>query len=113
MPFGTDGIDVVGVVAFDVVGCGVAFTVGCDDCVLVLPDEAGVAVSTVGAGETGMSCCISGGGSGTGAGCITSWVTGTLIGLAGFTGLVMFVGFVALFVHVFDDSIHGEIVGGL
>jgi hypothetical protein len=55
----------------------------------------------------------SGGGSGAGAGGIASGVAGTLNGLAGFTGLVMLVGLVALFVHVFDVSIQGETIGGL
>lgn len=121
MPFGTCGCDVVGVLAFDVVGGGGALGNGADAGVLVFPDEAvgAVVVSAVGAGEAGMSgggASIgggSGGGSGAGAGGIASGVAGTLNGLAGFTGLVMFVGLVALFVHVFDVSIQGETIGGL
>lgn len=122
LPFGIDGVEVVGVLAFDVVVGGGALAVGGDAGVLVFPDETGggaVIVSAVGAGEAGMSgggASIgggSGGGSGAGAGCIASGVAGTLIGLAGLTGLLIFVGLVALFVHVFDDSIQGETTGGL
>jgi hypothetical protein len=120
LPFGIDGTEVVGVVAFDVVVGGGALAVGGDAGVLVFPDEAAggaVVVSAVGAGEAGMSgggASIgggSGGGSGAGAGCISSGVAGTLIGLAGLIGLLTFVGLVALFVHVFDDSIHGDTTG--
>jgi hypothetical protein len=120
LPFGIDGTEVVGVVPFDVVVGGGALAVGGDAGVLVLPDEAAggaVVVSAVGAGEAGMSgggASIgggSGGGSGAGAGCIASGVAGTLIGLAGLIGLLTFVGLVALFVHVFDDSIQGDTTG--
>lgn len=122
LPFGIDGTEVVGVFPFDVVVGSGALAVGGDAGVLVFPDEAAggaVVVSAVGAGEAGMSGAGasigggSGGGSGAGAGGIASGVAGTLNGLAGFTGLVMFVGLVALFVHVFDVSIHGETTGGL
>jgi hypothetical protein len=53
----------------------------------------------------------SGGGSGAGAGGIGSGVAGTLIGLAGFTGLVMFVGLVALFSHEFVVSTQDDVTG--
>ena len=97
LPFGTCGCDVLGVVPLDVLGGGADW-----GCVLVFPDEAAggaVVVSAVGAGEAGMggaSAGGSGGGSGAGAGAggVGSWVAGTLIGLAGLTGLVMFVGLV-------------------
>ena len=118
---GTCGCDVVGVVPLDVVGDGVAFTVGADVGVLVFADEAGggaVVVSAVGAGEAGMSGGGgastgggSAGGSGAGAGGIGSGVTVTLSGLAGFTGLLMLVGLVGLFTHVFDVSVQGETTG--
>jgi len=79
----------------------------------VFTDEAGVAdvVSAVGAGEAGVlgasggGGSANGGGSGAGAGGICSWVAGALIGLTGFTGLLMFVGLVALFTQVSWDTI--------
>jgi len=115
LPLGTCGCDVVGVVPLDVVGGGAD-----GGGVLVFADEAvagAVMVSAVGAGEAGMSgggASIgggSGGGSGAGAGGIGSGVAGALIGLAGLTGLVMFVGLVMLFVHVFDVSVQGDTTG--
>jgi hypothetical protein len=54
---------------------------------------------------------MSGGGSGAGAVGIASGIAVALKGLAGLTGLLMFVGLVALFVHKFADSVHGETVG--
>jgi len=111
----------------DVVG---AFTAGCDGGVLVLPDEAvgggaaaggggastgGGASAGGGAASAGASAGASGGGSGGGSGAgaigIASGIAVALKGLAGFTGLLMFVGFVALFVHKFADSVHGKTVG--
>lgn len=104
LPLGTCGCDVVGVVPLDVVGGGA--------------DGGGVVVvPAVGAGEAGMSGAGasigggSGGGSGAGAGGIGSGVAGALIGLAGLTGLLMFVGFVTLFMHVFDVSVQGDTTG--
>ena len=104
LPLGTCGADVVGVVPLDVVGDGVAFTVGADAGVLVFADEAvggAVVVSAVGAGEAGMSGGGgastgggSAGGSGAGAGGIGSGIAVALKGLAGLTGLLMFVGLV-------------------
>ena len=44
---------------------------------------------------------------------IGSGVAGALIGLAGLTGLVMFVGLVMLFVHVLDVSTQGDTTGWL
>ena len=119
LPFGTCGCDVVGVVPLDVVGGG-AEGGGADAGVLVFADEAvggADVVSAVGAGEAGMSGAGasigggSGGGSGAGAGGIGSGVAGALIGLAGLTGLLMFVGFVTLFMHVFDVSVQGDTTG--
>ena len=105
----------------DVVG---ALTAGCDGCVLVLPDEAvgggaaggggasgGGASAGGGAASAGASCGGSGGGSGAGAIGIASGIAVALKGLAGLTGLLMLVGLVALFVHKFADSVHGETVG--
>lgn len=78
-------------------------------------DEAGVAdvVSAVGAGEAGVGGggSANGGGSGAGAGGIGSGVAGALIGLTGFTGLLMFVGLVALLTHEFVISVQGETTG--
>ena len=125
LPLGTCGCDVVGVVPLDVVGGGADW-----GCVFVLADEAvagAVVVSAVGAGEAGVlgasgggasagafagdSVAISGGGSGASAGGWGAGVGGNDIGLAGLTGLLMFVGFVTLFVHVFDVSVQGETTG--
>lgn len=109
LPFGTCGVDVVGVVPLDVVGDGVAFAVGADAGVLVFADEAvgaAVVVSAVGAGEAGVlgasggGGSANGGGSGAGAGCVTSWVADAFIGLTGFTGLLIFVTLVGLLTHV-------------
>ena len=115
MPLGTCGCDVVGVVPLDVVGGGAD-----GGGVFVFADEAGggaVVVPAVGAGEAGMSgggASIGGGsagGSGAGAGGIGSGVAVTLKGLAGLTGLLMFVGLVALFTHEFIVSVQGETTG--
>lgn len=101
LPLGTCGCDVVGVVPLDVVGGGAD-----GGGVLVLADEAGggaVVVSAVGTGEAGMGGASAGGasggggsagGSGAGAGGIGSGVAVALSGLAGLTGLLMFVGLV-------------------
>ena len=124
-PAGTCGCDVVGVVPLDVVGGGAE-----GGGVLVFADEAvagAVVVSAVGAGEAGVlgasgggasagafagdSVAISGGGSGAGAGGCGAIVGGNDIGLAGLTGLLMFVGFVTLFMHVFDVSVQGDTTG--
>jgi hypothetical protein len=63
-----------------------------------------------GGGGGGGGSAISGGGSakssGAGGGSF-----GTLNGLDGFTGLLMFVGFVAFFTQEFTDSIQGETTG--
>ena len=117
LPFGTCGCDVVGVVPLDVVGGG-AEGGGADAGVLVFADEAvggADVVSAVGAGEAGVLGASAGGGSaggsGAGAGGIGSGIAVTLSGLAGLTGLLIFVGFVALFSHVFVVSVQGETTG--
>ncbi len=86
----------------DVVG---ALTAGCDGCVLVLPDEAvggGAAGAASAFGASGGGASAGGGASGGGGsgGCSAGGSgaggggAGRLNGLAGFTGLFMFVGFV-------------------
>lgn len=89
-PAGT--CDVVG----DVAVVGVPFTAG-GDCSVFMPfDEAvGAVGASAGASTGGGSggCSTGGGGSGGGGG-------GAANGLAGFTGLVMFVGLVALFTQL-------------
>ena len=95
----------------DVVG---ALTAGGDGCVLVLPDEAvggGAAAdgggASAGGGASGgggaASTGASGGGSGAGAVGIASGIAVALKGLAGLTGLLMLVGFVALFTQASCD----------
>ena len=97
-PAGTCGCDVVGVVPLDVVGGGA--------------DVSWVVVPAVGAGEAGVlgaagggggasagafagdSVAVSGGGSGASAGGWGAGSSGSDSGLAGLTGLLMFVGLV-------------------
>ena len=83
-----------------------ALTAGCDGGVLVLPDEAvggGAAGGGASAGGGAASTGGSGGGSGAGAVGITSGIAVALKGLAGLTGLLMFVGLVALFTQASCD----------
>ena len=85
----------------------------------MLPDEAVGGGAAAGAGASGggasgggaESTGASGGGSGAGAVGIASGIAVAFKGLEGLTGLLMFVGFVALFVHKFADSVHGKTVG--
>lgn len=97
-PVGTcvDGAVVVVLVSCVVVATG---ALGVDVCVV---DACG-AVSCGGGGGGGGSSCGGGGGG----------IGGALIGLTGFTGLAMLVGFVALFVQLFIVSTQGLIVGAL
>ena len=101
-----------------------ALTAGCDGGVLVLPDEAvgggaaaGGGGASAGGGASGgggaASTGGSGGGSGAGAIGITSGIAVAFKGLAGFTGLVILVGFVALFTQLFCDGIQSLHCGSL
>ena len=102
MPTGTcvDGVVVVCVVSCVVVAIGVlgggAVAVGAGG-------GGAVSCGIASAGGGGASC---GGGGGGGAG-------GALIGLTGFTGLAILVGFVALLTQVFAVSTQGFTVGWL
>ena len=102
------GTCVDGAVVCVVVSCVVVATgaLGVDACVV---DACGAA-SGGGASAGGASA---GGGGGASCGGGGGGIGGALIGLTGFTGLAMLVGFVALFVQLFIVSTQGLIVGAL
>ncbi len=86
--------------------------VSLDDVVGTLTAGGGADSTAGGAGNGGGGggSAISGGGSAKGSGA-RGGAFGTLNGLDGFTGLLMFVGFVAFFTQEFTDSIQGETTG--
>lgn len=83
-------------------------------CVVVATGALGVDACVVDAcGATSGGGASAGGGGGASCGGGGGGIGGAFIGLTGFTGLAMLVGFVALFVQLFIVSTQGLIVGAL
>lgn len=120
LPFGAAGAAGAGLepeVWVDVVVAASAFGSGFDSCFAsgFASGFGADAVSTVGAGETGVlggggGDTSTGGGSGAGGGGSGAGA-GMLIGLTGLTGLLTFVGLVIDFTHVFCVSAHAAATG--
>jgi len=114
LPFGTC-CGVLCVLPPEGVCNGVTFTVGGGAVVVVVAVVAGAAcagAASTGGGSAGGAAS-TGGGSGGGGGGSGGGGGGRLNGLAGFTGLLMFVGFVALITQLSCAVVQSDHVGSL